>query len=179
MDTPCCERKYHSACGIEKLGLILMHSSAALCECGATLFQYHYPTEVATNATVDALLVTPAVKVEIKAIKTKNTAAMKSMVGFKNYMKEKKAEFSTLIEPHTAAIELAKQNTLTEIKASEMFKECRRLKTSAHLMAGKFQAKHSLGRRQMRRLLGQGNYLSYRWREGPTVTLRREFRLRL
>ena len=179
MDAPCCDRKYHSACAIQKLGLILMHSSAAACECGAILFQYHYPTEVATNATVDALLATPAVKAEIKAIKTRNTAAMKSMVGFKKYVKEKKAEFSTLIEPNVSAIELAKQNMLTEIKASETFKECRRLKTTSQLLMGKFQTKHNLGRRQMRTVLKQKNYGSYRWRWGVVRFLKNEFSLRL
>jgi len=176
MDAPCCDRKYHSACAIQKLGMILIHSSTAACDCGAIIFQYHYHT---AEPVPDALLNTPAILAEIKDLKKRNAAAAKSMVGFKKYLKEKKTEFKTLIEPNVSAIELAKQNMLTEIKASETFKECRRLKTTSQLLMGKFQTKHNLGRRQMRTVLKQKNYGSYRWRWGVVRLLKNEFSLRL
>ena len=182
MDAPCCDRKYHSACGIQQIGFAIFHFAAATCGCGGFLYQYpthQTPENTAepSQARIAAAKAATGAAAEIRGIKIKSKFVQKSLTAYKKYVSQKTVEYRASIHQHITAIKTARENMCTEVKASEPYKAYRRSKASERTLSTIFQKKHSLTWHDMRVLFGGNTY--YRWRPTPMRLLERKIRLRL
>jgi hypothetical protein len=182
LETPCCGIKFHSACGIQKLGQACCHFASVYCDCGALLYQHaHYQSEAVSHANLAEVRAKPGVAAELKALKTKNTLVRKSLVVYQKYLKEKKAEFYELVDSQIEAVKLAKATKQAEVKNSEPFKAYRKLQAGLKTLQSKFQKAHELTRYEMKELIGTP-YHGTRWgpwASRPLYMLTRGFRIRL
>ena len=182
MDAPCCDRKYHSACGIQQIGMAIFHFAAATCACGGLLYQYpthQTPENTAelSQARIAAARAATGAAAELKALKTKGTLVQKSLTAYKKYIAEKNTEYRANIDQYVSAIQAVRENVCTEVKASEPYKAYRRLKSSQRTLQMHFQKKHSLTRYDMRIMCGLQRF--YRWKYTPISLLEKKIRLRL
>jgi hypothetical protein len=186
IEMPCCDLKFHSICGIQKLGGMLSYSYNAACYCGNVIYQNNYHSEndesnlVSIDAHIETVKAKEGVKAEMKAIRTKSTMLKKAYSEFFRRVKNTKTLFDAALLPHTLAIKTLKEQYITPIKASEEWKKLRGAKTGLQFLQGKFMKKHQLSYRHMSRLLGGsfGRYAGWRYRT-PQSFLRRFFRIRL
>lgn len=184
IEMPCCALKYHSICGIQKLGNMLSHSHTVSCGCGNVLFQdSYYAASVeshiaATDTLIETVKAKDGVKAEMKAIRTKTTLLRKAYTEINRRIKNSKVEFDAAVAPHKLAIETLKQQHITPIKGSEEYKKFRGAKAGLQSLQSRFMKKHELAYRQFRRLMGYTFYNAWRYRT-PQGLLRRAFRIRL
>ena len=184
LETPCCGVKFHSACGIQKLGQACCHFASVYCDCGALLYQHaHYSPvdEVVSAARIAEVRAKPGVAAELKALKTKNTLVRKSLVAYQKYLKEKRTEFFELVDSQIDAVKLAKATKQAEVKNSEPFTAYRRLQAGLKTLQSKFQKTHELTRYEMKQLIGTP-YHGTRWgpwASRPLYMMTRGFRIRL
>jgi hypothetical protein len=183
LETPCCGVKYHSTCGIEKLGMALCHFASVFCDCGHLLYQHPHYTPVDEESiavNIAEIKAKPGVPAELKVLKAKKVLMRKSFIAYKKYLKEKKAEFHELIDSQIEAIKMAKRTTQAQIKSSDTYKEYRKLQLSFHASLRKFKTTHNLNRPTMNRLIGSpyGRHWG-EWAFRPLYLMTRSFRIRL
>ena len=177
MELPCCDLKYHSACGIQYLGNQIWQYNACICNCGAALYNPQPVENVeAVEASLEAIRAQPGVTNELKAIKAKRADWRHAQAIYTKLQKEVHADFKEAVAPHIECINTIKKNILDTLRQSDEFKNVNRINRQLSLLEDKFKVKHDVSRRQMRRLLGMRS--RYRWRS-LAYTLKRRFRIKL
>jgi len=180
MESPCCDLKFHSQCGILKLCEANYHSAVVYCNCGSVLYQHpqhHSHTDEEIEASVTQVMAKEGVPAEVKAIKKKKTAARKALTGYKRMLAVKKREFKVNVENHMEALKIAKQNAINEVKNSAEYKEYRKCVTGANMMEHAFIKKHAIHRYVAYTIFGERSW--FKRMRMPLRYIRYTFRIRL
>ena len=182
MQTPCCDLKYHSQCGILRLCESYYNSSTIYCHCGSVLYQhphssYHSHTDEEIGASVTQVMAKEGVPAEVKAIKKKKAVARKALAAYKKMLVVKKREFKELVANNVEALKTAKKNAVNEVKASPEYKEYRRYVSGANTAEGAFIKKHEIHRYVAYTIFGETSW--YKRMRMPLRYIRYAFRIRL
>ena len=182
MQTPCCDLKYHSQCGILRICESYYNSSTIYCHCGVILHQYANGwsdslTDEGIQASMTQVLAKEGVPAEVKAIKKKKAVARKALAAYKKMLVVKKREFKELVANNVEALKTAKKNAVNEVKASPEYKEYRRYVSGANTAEGAFIKKHEIHRYVAYTIFGERSW--YKRMRMPLRYIRYAFRIRL
>ena len=177
MESPCCDLKYHSACGIQYIGIQIWGYNSCMCNCGAYLYNTHPDNNVEEfEASLEAIRAQPGVTNELKAIKAKRADWRHAQAIYTKLQKEAHTGFKEAVAPHIECINTIKKTIIGNLRQSDEFKNVNRINRQLSLLEDKFKVKHDVSRRQMRRLLGMRS--RYRWRSLADIVKHR-FRIKL
>lgn len=182
MQTPCCDLKYHSQCGVLRLCESYYISPTIYCHCGSVLYQHVNSssdslTDEGIQATMTQVLAKEGVTAEVKAIKKKKAVARKALAAYKRMLAVKKREFKELVANNIEALKTAKKNAINEVKASPEYKEYRRSVSGANAAEGAFIKKHEMHRFVSYTIFGERSW--YKRMRMPLRYIRYAFRIRL
>ena len=185
MDMPCCNIKYHAACGIQKLAQQMYSFNTVVhCTCGSVLYEHiplYQETEQDIVTAVETIRAKPGAVDEINMVKKALTEENKVQKVYMKLLKEKQAEFKEAVAPHIDAIKHIKTTMINIIKQTDECKNLNKIKKKRVILEHKFKTKHEASRDQMRRMLGYARWGPIWYNRHCTAIslLHRRFRIRL
>jgi hypothetical protein len=183
-EQPCCDIKYHTACGILKIAQHMYSYNTCHCDCGALLYEHspHYEeTDESIAASVEAIRAKPGAAAEIKLIKKTHTEENKAQKEFTKVLREKQTDFKEAVATHIEAIKHIKTTMTNTIKQTDEYKKLNRIKKRRAILENKFKATHDASRHHMRKILGYARWgpVWYTRYCTPVYMIRRRFRIKL
>jgi len=177
----CCDRVYHTGCGLQSFLSMAHWSSAVHCHCGAVVYQsYDHTTSSHTDDIPGtAILNSDELKPQLKQLKKKLTEIKSTEKEFIRYVKQEYKEFEETVLQQLDAIKVLKNARMAHVKQSAEYKKFSGAKRSFNSMISKIKTKYpAVSLRLLKEKLGNPSSM---WRSrymSPCRILKRRFRLR-
>ena len=181
IEMACCDRVYHTGCGLQNFLSMAHWSSAVHCPCGVLVYQsYDHTTSSYTDdISGTAILNLEELKPQLKQLKKKLTEIKKTEREFIKYAKQEYKEFEETVLQQLDAIKVLKNARMAHVKQSAEYKKFSGAKRSFNSMISKIKTKYpAVSLRLLKEKLGNPSSM---WRSrymSPCRILKRRFRLR-